>query len=153
VWLSGSGATAAFGPVRVGYGYVEGPNGLFLRYAEPQMTGVDELGRSVYKYRYGKVWHKMYGAKFLENIVQFLARIIVMNAALRIRDRGFVAANPADYRFVLQAHDELVFIVHDDEVDRAKRIIHTEMIRPPSWGRDIPLVADVGVGNSYGEAK
>jgi DNA polymerase I-like protein with 3'-5' exonuclease and polymerase domains len=99
------------------------------------------------------MWHKMYGAKFLENIVQFLSRIIVMNAALRIRDRGFVAANPADYRFVMQAHDELVFIVHDDEVDRAKQTIHTEMIRPPSWGRDIPLVADVGVGNSYGEAK
>ena len=44
--------------------------------------------------------------KLLENISQSLARVIVMNAALRIRDRGKHRPCPHAYRFVLQAHDE-----------------------------------------------
>ena len=28
-----------------------------------------------YRYRYGKPWHTLYGAKLLENIVQALARM------------------------------------------------------------------------------
>ena len=53
----------------------------------------------------------------------------------------------------MQAHDELVFIVPDEELAAAKAVIHTEMVRPPSWGKDIPLVADVGTGGSYGTSK
>jgi DNA polymerase len=153
VWLSG-GHAVNFGPVTISHGCVLGPNGLCLNYDTPQ-TYVDEKGYNAFRYRYGKMWHKLYGAKFLENIVQFLARIIVMNAALRIRDRGRTTAQkyPDDYRFVLQAHDELVFIIHNDELDNAKQLIHSEMVRPPSWGLDIPLTADVGTGASYGEAK
>lgn len=153
VWLSG-GHAVNFGPTTITHGNVLLPNGLSLNYDLPQ-TYVDEKGYPAFRYRYGKMWHKLYGAKFLENIVQALARIIVMNAALRIRDRGRTTAQkyPGDYRFVLQAHDELVFIVHDDELDNAKQLIHSEMIRPPSWGLDIPLTADLGWGASYGEAK
>ena len=152
VWLSG-GHHVPFGPVMIGHGCVLS-SGLSLQYDTPQ-TYVDEKGYTAFRYRYGKMWHKLYGAKFLENIVQFLARTIVMNAALRIRDRGRTTAQkyPDDYRFVLQAHDELVFIIHDDELDRAKALIHAEMVRPPSWGLDIPLTADIGTGASYGEAK
>jgi hypothetical protein len=159
VWLKG-GAPVHFGPCTISYGAVELPNGMFLRYEEPFTRGGQRKGNDGQMfdvidcvYRYGKFTHKLYGAKFLENIVQALARIVVMNAALRIRDRGFGTPNPADYRFALQAHDELVFIIHKDEVDRAKQVIHTEMTRRPSWAPDLPLTADVGVGDSYGEAK
>ena len=85
--------------------------------------------------------------------MQALARIVVMNAALRIRDRGRSEPNAGDYRFVLQAHDELVFIVNKKYLDRAKTIIHQEMTRRPSWGLDIPIDAELGQGASYGEAK
>ena len=53
----------------------------------------------------------LYGAKLLENIVQALARIIIMDAALRLEDIGL--------RFVLQAHDELVFCLPEQEVPAA----------------------------------
>lgn len=150
-WLSGS-AAFRFGPVVISYGNVTLPSGLSLRYAEPrQRTGED--GRPEYVYRYGKFWHKIYGAKLLENIVQALARVVVMNAALRIRDRGLVAVNPGDYRFVLQGHDELVFIVRRSELDNAKKIIHEEMTRRPSWAPDAPIDAELGEGVSYGAAK
>lgn len=138
-WL-GKGAPVQFGPVEIGYGYVKAPNDLYLRYHEPRL---DDNGEFVFTY--GKTTHKIYGAKLLENIVQFLARIIAMNAGLRISDRG--------YNFVLQAHDELVFIVKRILLDEATTIIQTEMTRPPSWARDLPITADVKCGLSYGEAK
>ena len=68
-----------------------------------------------------------------------------MHAALRIADRG--------YKFKLQSHDELVFIVDDKDVDNAEKIIHEEMVRRPSWAPDLPLTASIGHGQSYGDAK
>ncbi len=161
VWSTQHMPAVNFGPVTISYGRIDLPSGMPLQYAEPQAfsskrknpkTGQEEF-RTEYKYRYGKMWHRMYGAKMLENIVQALARIIVMNAALRIRDRGKTRPCPEAYRFVLQAHDELVFIVPNEELEFAKQLIHSEMVRPPSWGKDIPLTADIGTGASYGEAK
>jgi DNA polymerase len=144
-WLHGGvGQDFKFGPVTICKGRVVGPNGLEMRYHSPFQT-TDGTGRAEYWYHYADTSRKMYGAKLLENIVQFLARIVVMNAALRLNDRG--------YRFCLQAHDELVFVVPNEGVDKAKKIIYEEFVRPPSWARDLPLAADVGVGHSYGAAK
>ena len=138
-WM-GLGAAKMVGPVKIGHGVVIGPNLLEMRYDDPQQD--HEHGKT---YGYGGRRHKIYGAKFLENIIQFLARIILMNAAMRLADRGL--------RFCLQAHDELVFIVRDDDVDNAKKIIHEEMTRRPSFALTLPLTAEVGHGQTYGEAK
>lgn len=146
-WL-GMNGVKTFGPgdvITMGHGIIVGPNDLSLKYANPHRSEEMEL-----LYQYGRFTHKIYGAKMLENIVQFLARIVVMNAALRIRGH---APTEEWSRFVLQAHDELVYIVPDEMVDEMKTIVHTEMTRRPSWAQDIPLKADVGVGQSYGEAK
>jgi DNA polymerase len=156
-WYTPGPGKVMFGPVEVGHGYVLLPSGLKLEYADPLRKWIPYEngagGRYEYSYRYGNLRHRLYGAKLLENIVQALARIIVMDAALRIRNRGKHRPYPWAYQFTHQAHDELVFIIPDDELTDAKRIIHAEMVRPPSWGLDIPLVADVGTGRSYGEAK
>jgi DNA polymerase len=101
------------------------PNGMSLRYNVPDI--------------------KLYGAKLLENIIQALARIVVMQAALRLNKLG--------YRFALQAHDELAFVVSDDQLDTAKETILAEMIRPPVWAIDLPLAAEIGHGRSYGDTK
>jgi len=151
-FLSAS-SVARFGPVEISNGSVLLPSGLRLSYADARAYVDQENGRVRYRYRYGKFWHDIYGAKFLENIVQALARIVVMNAALRIRDRGLYTARPSDYRFALQAHDELVFIVHKSELDDAKKVILTEMTRRPSWAPDAPIDAELGEGATYGEAK
>lgn len=152
-WL-GNGNPTKFGPCIISKGAVELPNGMFLRYDNPRSEAKNYSSpgskaparlRTEFFYRYGKFEHHLYGAKLLENIVQALARIVVMNAALRLSDRG--------YRFKLQAHDELVFLVQDADVDNAKQIIHTEMTRRPSWAPDLPLSASTEAGKSYGEAK
>lgn len=136
-WVMGQPAT--FGPVIISHGTVEAPNGLKMKYL-PGRTADGEKG-----YRHGKKYAKIYGAKFLENIVQFLARIIIMNAALRLEGRG--------YKFALQAHDELVFIVPLAKVEIAKREIYEELTRRPSWAKDLPLEASVKSGKTYGDAK
>lgn len=141
-WLGKSGP-CQFGPVVISKGKVTGPAGadgksLCLNYKDPSEDSNGELW-----YKFGRFRHKIYGAKLLENIIQFLARIVVMNAALRLDAKGI--------RFRLQAHDELVFIVPNDTLDAAKQIIHSEMVRPPSWAPDLPLTADVLSGPNYGE--
>ncbi|MDE2106830.1 MAG: hypothetical protein KGL39_56970 [Patescibacteria group bacterium] len=139
----GHGGAVRFGPggvVEIGHGYVLLPNGMKLNYDVLPRDPNNELC-----YRYGKKTLRMYGPKFLENIVQALARIVVMNASLRLWDLG--------YHFKLQAHDELAFIVRKDDVENAKQIVLREMRRPPSWGQGIPLDAEADYGDSYGDAK
>jgi len=139
-WVGKSGPVK-FGPCVISYGTISLPNGLSLNYADPHW----DADTQEFWYRYGRRRHKIYGAKALENIVQGLSRIVVMNDALRINEKG--------YRFCLQGHDELVFLIPDAELDKAKQIIHTEMVRRPSWAPGLPLKAEVGSGPSYGEAK
>ena len=139
-WVGKSGPVQ-FGPCVISEGRIDLPNGLALNYAEPHWDPETQE----YWYRYGRRRHKIYGAKMLENIVQALARIVVMNAALRLDGYG--------YRLCLQGHDELVFIIPEADLDRAKQTIHTEMIRPPSWAPTLPLKADVGSGVNYEASK
>lgn len=140
-WLGAGDGPCEFGPVIICRGQIDLPNGMALNYADPH---VDWDTNDLY-FKYGKRGHKIYGAKTLENIIQALAYIVVMYAALRIFNKG--------YRFAWQNHDELVFIVHKDELDKAVEIIQVEMTRAPSWAPDLPLMVDIGVGRSYGEAK
>jgi hypothetical protein len=141
-WL-GLGPPATIGPITIGHGYIEMPGGLRMLYGDPrQVEGGDLM------YDYGGIPRKIYGSACLENVCQGLARVILMNAALRLH-----ATKIPFLRFVHQAHDELVYVVPDKFVDRAKIIVHSQMIIPPSWGPDIPLKADVGSGQAYGSAK
>ena len=66
-------------------------------------------------------------------------------AAIRLAKRGI--------RFAGQSHDELSFVVRDEDVDKVKAIVLEELTRPPSWAPDLPLTASVNHGQSYGEAK
>ncbi len=139
-WLYGNEERVlAGGAVRFRRGTVVLPNGMELRYAEPKYD--DEQ----YTYRYGRERHYLYGAKLLENVTQALARIVVMDAARRLYAKGL--------RFVLQSHDELVFICREGDIADSTQIIRDEMTRAPVWAPDLPLTADVNSGYSYSEAK
>ena len=127
------------GPVKITQGRIDGPSGLPMVYGDPRFED-DE-----YCYTYGRFKHKMYGGKMLENIIQNLAYTVIMNAALRMADHG--------YNFAGQVHDELIYVVPERDVDEFKKILYRELVKPPSWGPDIPLNAEVKSGRSYGEAK
>jgi DNA polymerase len=94
---------------------------------------------------------RLYGGRVLENIVQYLDRIIVFDAAIRIEHR--FKALGWGYHLAQQAHDENGYVVKDEHVEQVKAILMEEMTRRPDWGIKLPLMAEVGVGDNYGEAK
>ena len=51
---------------------------------------------------------------------------------------------------ILQIHDELLFEVHPDELERLRQIVTTEMEN--ALPLDVPVKVDIGVGNSWYEA-
>lgn len=140
--LAGNGGSFSIGPCTFEKGAINLPNGLKLHYHDlHQETG--ERGMQ-WVFTYGGKPKKLYGGKLLENIVQALARIITMDAALRIQKR---------LRLGMQVHDELVYSVPTERLEEAKAIVLEEMRRRPAWAPDLPLEAEVGVGPSYGDAK
>jgi DNA polymerase len=118
------------------------PSGLRLNYHNLRQEDGERGPQWVFDY--GGVPKKLYGGKLLENIVQALARIITMDAALRIQKK---------LRLGAQVHDELVYAVANERVEEVREFLLSEVRRRPVWAPDLPLNAEVGVGNSYGEAK
>ena len=114
------------GPVTIMSRRIELPNGLFLRY---DTTTEEEL----------------YGARAVENIIQALARIVLMQSGLHLARQGL--------RWVLSVHDELVFCVPENDVETAKVIIHNAMTRSPEWMPELPLAVEIGVGTNYGSCR
>lgn len=140
--LIGEDVSCVLPPVVIRRGVIWGPNGQRMIYPNMEIDPVSQE----WTYQAGNMRHKIYGAKLLENITQWLARVIVMDAAVRIEDTYGL-------RFALQAHDELVFVVKKDKVTWAKGVIKHEMERRPGWAPELPLEVDVNSGPNYGDAK
>ena len=141
--LGGSGGKFTIGPCIFEKGAVLKPNGLRLHYH--QLARHQSLdGFLEWSFMYGVEPKKLYGGKLLENVVQSLAADITMNTALRVRKQ---------LPLVMQVHDELVYVIPDEEVEQTKKILRWEMCQPPAWASDLPLAVDIGVGKTYGDAK
>jgi len=137
------GGTFTLGPCTFEKGAVNLPSGLQLKYHDLRHEDGEWL------YTYGYKTKKLYGAALLENIVQALARIVTMDAAVRIQKR--IAA--ARLWLNLQAHDELVYLTPTKLVPTLKKILEVEMSKRPLWAPTLPLACEVGEGASYGDAK
>jgi DNA polymerase-1 len=81
--------------------------------------------------------------------IQGTASDIVKIAMLHV-DEEFKRAGLAA-RMLMQVHDELLVEVPDEEVDQVTEIVKREMESAVSL--DVPLVADVGVGDNWMDAK
>jgi DNA polymerase-1 len=64
-------------------------------------------------------------------------------------DRGLPSVAPST-RMLLQVHDELVFEAPDAEVEATETLVRRAMEKP--YPLDVPLVVEVGVGKSWGDA-
>ncbi len=53
-------------------------------------------------------------------------------------------------KMLIQVHDELVFEVHENEIDKVKEIIKNEMENATDL--DVPLIVNIGFGNNWDEA-
>lgn len=113
------------------------PNGLDIRYPYLQM----ENGKAVYKSRKGVT--SIWGGAMVENVVQALARIIVGEQMLKLRERG--------YRPVLTVHDAAVIVVPEKDLEPALASIIEVMSTPSDWCTDLPVACEAKYGTSYGD--
>ncbi len=141
--LAGSGGNFSVGPCVFERGRISLPNGLYLYYHNLRQTPDGWL------YDHAGKPRRLYGGALLENIVQALARIIVMDAAVRIGQR----LKQFNIHLALQVHDALAFIVPDAHVTHVSNIMKEEMNRRPAWAPDLPLACDTKQGPTYGDAK
>ena len=145
--MAGGWGSYTIGPCTFETERIRLPNGLFLRYRNLRQVRTEDGLEWVYDY--GGETKRIYGAALLENIVQTLARIIVMDAAIRVEDQ----INPYNLSIALQVHDALAYVVPDTMVPFVGSVLHAEMHRRPTWAPDLPIAAEMHTGPSYGECK
>lgn len=138
-----AGGETQFGPVIFRKQEIILPSGLSLHYHNLYQADGQWL------YMQGVKPKRLYGGALMENISQALARIVVMDAAKQIERR----LRKAGIWLALQVHDELVYVVPDELVEVVKAIVLEEMHRRPTWGPNLPIAAEAGVGQDYAEAK
>lgn len=146
--LAYSDSKIMFGPMTLRHQRVDSPGGLPLFYHDLKQEVVD--GKTQWTFTYQGKPKYLYGGKLLENLVQHLARLCNMDAAVRLFARF------PDERLVswaLQVHDELVYIVRNDVVPEFMPALEEELSRAPWWAPSAPLAAEVGSGETYGDAK
>ena len=54
-------------------------------------------------------------------------------------------------KMLLQVHDELIFNVFNDEIDKVTKIVNDKMDN--AYKLDVPLKVDINIGNNWAEAK
>lgn len=123
--------------VRVNEFGIRLPNGLYIRYPGLHMNTENKL---IYKSRKGEV--SLWGGSVVENVVQALARIIVGEQMLMIKEK---------YRPVLTVHDAAVVVVPEEEIDKAIAFITQVMSTPPRWAKGLPVACEAKYGRSYGD--
>lgn len=118
--------------------FIDLPSGRSLVYVKPRIEENDFGGESITYMGVGanKKWERIesYGPKFVENIVQAVARDLLMEAMRRM----------AGLRIVAHVHDEVIIEAAADSVDKVCRL----MSIVPEWADGLVLNAD-GYGCSF----
>lgn len=138
-----AGRTGSHGPITWEANKVWLPNGMCLHYPDLKKSKND---KGWDEWTYGStlkgtpIRKKIYGGLLCENIVQALARIIVLYQLLDLSKM---------YRLVMTTHDEGVLCVKTREADTAFQRMMKRMTTPLHWCPDIPLAAEGGHATNY----
>lgn len=128
------------GPVYTSKDKLHLPNGMCIHYNNMRA----QRGGN-YVYDYGKERREIYGGKLTENVVQALARIVMTTAELKLARAGL--------RAVISVHDELVFVVRDEHVEKVVEAVEKALTAQVPWMPSLPVACEVNVGKSYGDCK
>ena len=121
--------------------FIKLPSGRRLSYIKPKI-GINRFGGESITYEglsSSKKWERIesYGGKFVENIVQAIARDILAEAMIRLDKEGF--------EIVMHVHDEVVIESEEKYLKKVKEI----MKQRPSWALDLILDCDAYVCEFY----
>ena len=116
------------------------PNGMCLKYPDLRCEKNEDSGWDEWTYQSKDMRKKIYGGLLCENIVQALARIIVMEQMLEISKKR---------RVVMTTHDEVASIARIRSAPKAFRETITAMRTPLHWCSDLPLNSEGGHAPNY----
>ena len=120
------------------------PKGM-IRYPDLRLE-YDEENRKEFWYGHGRNKARIYAGKIDENIVQHLARCVIADNALAVRAK--TGYNPA-----LMVHDELVYVVPEEEAEILLDIVQKIMRTPPVWWPELVTWSEGDIADTYGDAK
>ena len=115
------------------------PNGMALKYPDLRKSKSED-GWDEWSYQAKDQRKKIYGGLLCENIIQALARIIVMWQMLQISRR---------YRVVMTTHDEVVAMPRTNQAETCFKFMTKWMMTAPEWCSDIPLNCEGGWAANY----
>jgi len=117
-----------------------------IRYPDLRTEINEDDNRKEFVYGHGRNKARIYAGKIDENIVQHLARCVIADNALAVQK--LTKLNPA-----LMVHDELVYIVPEDEAEIMLDIVQQVMRTPPTWWPELVTWSEGDIADTYGDAK
>lgn len=129
-----------YGPLTFDKERIWGPNGLALHYPNLRLV------QGVFVYDSASGPKRTYGGNLVENIIQFLARIVIMEAALKADEYFHVIGYKG---IVLQVHDENVALGPMEDAEHHMAKFLEILTTPPEWCHDAPLAAEGGYDVNY----
>lgn len=136
-----SGMSFTWGCLEIRNRRVYLPNGLPIIYESLHRRQNAKTGREDWFVRTREGYAKMYGAKFIENIIQALARVHVADAGLACINSGI--------RMVSMEHDKWIAVVRESEGEAVLAYMATEMCRVPSWLPGLPLDSEGYISHRF----
>lgn len=126
-------------------GGIRRPNGLHLIYPRLRMEKdkITERWQILCNQARDKWPRKLYGGAVTENVVQALARDVIVRAMKNLRLELKLLAG-------LQVYDSVVAALREDDVPVLVPKIKAIMERPIEWLPQLPIAVDIKVGPNYG---
>jgi hypothetical protein len=119
------------------------PKGFILY---PDLRQIVKDDRQVWVCGEGRNLTYLNGGKVDENLVQHLARHVISDALLEMKKQ--TGKLPA-----LSVHDELVYVVPEDEAQDTLDTLQGIMRTPPAWWPELVTWSEGSSADCYGEAK
>lgn len=142
--MARGGALIKFGPITLADKKIILPNGMAIVYPNLRRVQTDKYVGWVYDFA-GEV-RTLWGGKVTENVVQALARILIMEHMLKIKHT--IRLYP-----VLQQHDELDYVVPAQYAEKVKAVADKLMKVSPTWAPDLPVAVEINYGPTLGDCK
>lgn len=86
-------------------------------------------------------WTRIWGSKFVENLIQALRNVLIKEAWLRCQQAGL--------DMVTMEHDKLVSVVREHEAEAAFAFMKQEMSQPPAWLPNVPLDSEGYISSTF----
>lgn len=126
---------------------IELPSGRGLFYYRPKLPLVQRWGRTVEQVTFRKEWNgqsfreSTYGGKITENVVQAIARDVMVVGGLKVEAAG--------YETIMLVHDELVTLT--DANFGSHHELCALMCQQDPWVTDLPIEAEGATMERYGK--